>query len=285
MVGCRWLFWPVWAQLPNLCAKRPVPRASMWPTAFSAPWWMIPEGFWVGMMRNPLESVASFGILFGFLDGLPQYIGYWHLHIPGWDHRPIWWNVGWPTFKTLWEILKDFKDTYKNNVLLVGNLIMFVCVSGRMIVMSDVTQNGTLRIDSMKSRLFSILVISCEYKSIYCNVYIYTHVCNIYIWRTQPNLLNQHHFHQQKRLSKKSEVVFDKSSPSPWARLEPLQRKAVWVGIVHGDLHYPLCQRTSWSCMGICDLENWKCCFLVFNWISTWGRKKGSSWILQSIYT
>ena len=66
MVGCRWLFWPVWAQLPNLCAKRPVPRASMWPTAFSAPWWMIPEGFWVGMMRNPLESVASFGILFGF---------------------------------------------------------------------------------------------------------------------------------------------------------------------------------------------------------------------------
>lgn len=111
MVGCRWLFWPVWAQLPNLCAKRPVPRASMWPTAFSAPWWMIPEGFWVGIMRNPLESVASFGILFGFLDGLPQYIGYCHLHIPGWDHRPIWWNVGWPTFKTLWEIPKDLKDT------------------------------------------------------------------------------------------------------------------------------------------------------------------------------
>ena len=41
-----------------------------------------------------------------------------------------------------------------------------VCVSGRMMVMSDVAQNGTLHIDSMTSRLLSILVISCEYKSI-----------------------------------------------------------------------------------------------------------------------
>lgn len=67
----------------------------------------------------------------------------------------------------------------------------------------------------------------------------------MYTFRSQPNLLNQHHFHQPKRLSKNEKNAPTTSSPSPWARLEPLQRKAVWVGIVHGDLHYPLCQRTS----------------------------------------
>ena len=137
MVGCRWLFWPVWAQLPNLCAKRPVPRASMWPTVFSAPWsWILNDSwrfFWIGILRNLLEFVAWFGFLFGFLNGLLQHIGYWHLKIPGWDHRPIWRNVGWPTCKTLtcrmtWEILKDLKDTYKSIVLLVGNLMIFVYI-------------------------------------------------------------------------------------------------------------------------------------------------------------
>ena len=80
---------------------------------------------------NDEKSIGICCFIWNFvwlLDGLPQYIGYWHLNIPGWDHRPIWWNVGWPTFKTLWEILKDLKDTYKNNVLQVGNLIMFACV-------------------------------------------------------------------------------------------------------------------------------------------------------------
>ncbi len=89
--------------------------------------------FWIGILRNLLEFVAWFGFLFGFLNGLLQHIGYWHLKIPAWDHRPIWRNVGWPTCKTLtcrmtWEILKDLKDTYKSIVLLVGNLMIFVYI-------------------------------------------------------------------------------------------------------------------------------------------------------------